>query len=431
MEQVLNFIVSDLFGNAAIFIALIAVVGLLLLKRPFNEVMTGGLKTAIGTVILSQGTGIIVNSISFLTAAFNAISPASTSATVQEIGSADFGQMFGRDIGIVMLVAFLINILVARFTKFKTIFLTGHMLYWFPFIFIAAGYDAGMRGIPLIVIATLFTAAYMIISPNLFQPFVRAVTGSNDIAIGHPTTILSIVAGLTARVFGNKAKSTEDIKMPKSLSFLKEIGISSAIVICLTHLVFAGILAANGIDFVEVFKLNSPASLITFSLSQGFIFGAGITVMMLGVRMMVAEIVPAFKGISNKFVPDAIPALDCALLFPYAPNAMVIGFLVSMVTSIITIILTGSFGLFQTVIFPLTVTCCFEIGTAGVISNAQGGLRGTIIGTAVAGVLMVLLVGVGAPFFMKTVNSWLLVYGGNDFSFWGIIEGLVARLFVH
>ena len=41
---------------------------------------------------------------------------------------------------------------------------------------------------------------------------------------------------------------------------------------------------------------------------------------------------------------------------------------------------------------------------------------------------MVLLVGFGAYFFSNTIQDWMLVYGGNDFSLFGIIEGIVAKL---
>lgn len=426
MKGVLDFIVQDVFGNAAIFIAIIAAVGLILQKKKFSEVLSGGFKTAIGTVALTSGVNILITAILGLSDAFVALKPQTVSAA-GELGASAFSAQFGAEIGIVMLLAFAINILVARFTKFKTIFLTGHMLYWFPFVFLAAGYDAGLTGAPLVILAAIATALYMVVSPNILQPYVRAVTGSNDFAVGHPTTILSLIAGTVAKWVGNKEKSTESLNLPKSLSFLKEIGISSAIVIAITYYVFAILLVINGKSPVEIFDLRAGVSMVTFGLIKGFTFGTGITIMMLGVRMMIAEIVPAFKGISDKFVPDAIPALDCAILFPFAPNAMIIGFITSMITSIITIIIVSSMGVFPTVILPLTVTCLFEIGTAGVISNAQGGIKGTIIGTAVAGIVMVLLIGFGAPFFLKTINSWLLVYGGQDFSFWGILEGLVAR----
>jgi PTS system ascorbate-specific IIC component len=426
MKGVLDFIVQDVFGNAAIFIAIIAAIGLILQKKKFSEVLSGGFKTAIGTVALTSGVSILITAILGLSDAFVALKPQTVNAA-GELGASAFSAQFGAEIGIVMLLSFAINILVARFTKFKTIFLTGHMLYWFPFVFLAAGYDAGLTGAPLIILATIVTALYMVVSPNILQPYVRAVTGTNDFAVGHPTTILSLIAGTIAKYVGNKEKSTESLNLPKGLSFLKEIGISSAIVIALTYYVFAILLVVNGKSPVEIFGLRAGVSMATFGLIKGFTFGTGITIMMLGVRMMIAEIVPAFKGFSDKFVPDAIPALDCAILFPFAPNAMIIGFITSMITSIITIIIVSSMGVFPTVILPLTVTCLFEIGTAGVISNAQGGIRGTIIGTAVAGIVMVLLIGFGAPFFLKTINSWLLVYGGQDFSFWGILEGLVAR----
>ena len=84
--------------------------------------------------------------------------------------------------------------------------------------------------------------------------------------------------------------------------------------------------------------------------------------------------------------------------------------------------------MFPTVVIPLMSTCFFEIGTAAIIGNATGGVRGCIIGAAVSGVIAVLLVGFGAYFFNNTIQQWMLVYGGQDFDLWGIICGSVAHL---
>lgn len=426
--EILNFIVSDIFGNASIFLALIAAVGLIVQRKTIVEILQGSAKTAIGVVVLTQGNGIIISAIVGLSAAFSALNPTTASA-VTEIGSDAFGAMFGTQIGIVMIIAFALNILVARFTKWKTIFLTGHMLYWFPFVFLAAGYDAGLRDTKLLILATVFTALYMIIMPNLLQPFVRKVTGDDSFAIGHPTAGLSIISGFLGQMFGDKSKSTESLNFPKGLAFLKEISITGGIVVALTYVVMTVLMYMNGIDGAAVFGLASASKLFSHILLMAFTFGAGLTVLLLGVRMVIAEIVPAFKGFSDKIVPGAIPALDCPMLFAYAPNALVIGFITAMITSVITIILTSSMGIFQTVVLPLTITCFFELGTAAIIGNATGGVRGAILGSAVGGVIMVFLVGFGAPFFMNTINQWLLVFGGQDFSIWGIIAGLFARLF--
>ncbi len=83
---------------------------------------------------------------------------------------------------------------------------------------------------------------------------------------------------------------------------------------------------------------------IVFSLIQGVTFAAGVFIILTGVRLILAEIVPAFKGISEKLVPNSKPALDCPIVFPYAQNAVLIGFFVSFITGVI-----GMFILFYLV----------------------------------------------------------------------------------
>lgn len=420
--KILNFIINEIFGQGAIFLALIAMIGLLLQKKSFSEILRGTAMTAIGFFVLTQGTAIITGkSIDGLAAAFNTIMPSAAGAPDIDMSP------YGTQIGIVMVVGFLINLLVARFTKWKSVFLTGHMLYWFPYVFVAAGVNAGLQGTPLVVLATIMTAIYLVVAPNLMKPLVKEVTGDDSFTIGHPTTTLSVISGYLGKLIGNKAKSTEDIKFPKGLGFLREVSITGSIVIAITYIVMMFILRANGKIPGEVWGYaGGSTGAFTYIFSKSLFFGAGVTVMLLGVRLLIAEIVPAFKGIADKLVPGAIPALDCPVLFNYAPNALIIGFVVAMITSTITILLTA--GMFPTIIIPLTFTCFFEIGTAAIIGNGTGGVRGAIVGAAVSGIIMVFLVGLGSYFFMNTINNWMLVYGGQDFSLWGIITGSIAKL---
>ena len=419
--SVLNFIIKEIFGQGAIFLALVAMVGLILQKKKPSEIVRGTLMTAIGFFVLNTGTGLITGkSIDGIIATFNTLMPGNAAAPA----SVDIGAEYGTQIGVVMLIGFAFNILVARFTKWKSVFLTGHMLYWFPFVFIAAGVDAGLTGGKLIGFAAVFTGLYMVIAPNLMRPLVKAVTGKDDFTIAHTTTTLSVIAGFVAGLVGDKSKSCEDLKLPASLGFLREVSITGSISIALVYLILFGVVSSQGLVPAEVFGYTG--SFFTYLFTHSVYFGVGVTVMLQGVRMLIAEIVPAFKGIAEKLVPGAIPALDCPVLFGYGPNSLLIGFIVAVITSTATILLTR--GMFPTVIIPLIFTCFFENGCAAIIANAKGGIRGTIIASALNGVIMVLLVGFGAYFFNKTIQTWMLVYGGQDFSLFGIIEGIIARL---
>ena len=42
-----------------------------------------------------------------------------------------------------------------------------------------------------------------------------------------------------------------------------------------------------------------------------------------------------------KLVPGAIPAIDCPVVYPYAPNAVLIGFLVSFLGGIVGLLVLG------------------------------------------------------------------------------------------
>ena len=46
MDAVLNFVINEIFGQGAIFLALIALIGLILQKKPVSEIVRGTIMTA-------------------------------------------------------------------------------------------------------------------------------------------------------------------------------------------------------------------------------------------------------------------------------------------------------------------------------------------------------------------------------------------------
>lgn len=100
-----------------------------------------------------------------------------------------------------------------------------------------------------------------------------------------------------------------------------------------------------------------------------------------------------------------------------------------MITSTILVVLANSFQLFGVLIVPLVITSFFECGGAAVIGEGQGGFRGAVLGTIAASVTMVALVGFSAMIFSTTIQSWILIFGGNDLSLWGMIGRGISSLF--
>ncbi len=62
-----------ILSNASVLVGLIALVGLLALKKPFEAVVSGTLKTIIGFIIIGGGAGIVVNTVVPLGDLFNKV----------------------------------------------------------------------------------------------------------------------------------------------------------------------------------------------------------------------------------------------------------------------------------------------------------------------------------------------------------------------
>ena len=413
LEAIISF-----FRNPPFLLGLIAVVGLALQKKPIDKILKGGFLAAFGMFIIGIGVDVLVGAILPLNILYQGIY--GTEGTVPGLGVDAYTAQYGSIVGLAMLVGFVIHLLIARFTKVKTVFLTGHFLWWMPFIFVAVAVGGGITADwALVVWGGLLSALYWSFMPYILRPFVREVIGDDSFTLGHPSGFLALLAGTIAKYVGNKENSTEDLKLPAGLSFFREVSITGSIVIFITFIVSG--LALGGFD--------NDQGLFTFSLMQGLQFGVGLIILLQGVRMLVNEIVPAFQGISEKLIPDAQPAYDCPLLFNYKPNALLIGFVVAMVVSTTLIIISNAFNIFGVLLIPLIITSFFECGTASIIAEGQGGVRGAVIGTSVAAVAMVLVLGLSLTFYQATIQDWMLIFGGNDMSLWGIVTGFIANLF--
>ncbi|TDW16401.1 PTS system IIC component (L-Asc family) [Breznakia blatticola] len=384
--EVVNFIINNILTQAAITIALIAMAGLILQKKPVGNVISGTLKTLLGFQVLSAGSSIIVQALTYFGQIFTegfgmeGIIPSIESINGQAMN--DLG--LGSQIALTFLAIFICNILIARFTKWKYIFLTGQAILWMATMCTVFGYFAGLRGFPLILVGGIIGGIFAVAMPAIAQPIIRKITGSNDIALGHFCTIGYMFTAGVSKLVGDPSKSTEDLKLPKGFEFLQDTYLSVMVVMVPMFVITA---AFAGPEFCAQFA--GSTNYLMHAFLQAIQFVVGVYVLLSGVRLLLGEIVPAFRGIAMKVVPNAIPALDCPVLFPYAPNAVIVGFVSTTIGSVVAMFVLPVFSL--PMILPGMLTNFFAGGTAGIFGNATGGRRGAIISGICHGFFITLL----------------------------------------
>jgi ascorbate PTS system EIIC component len=313
-----------------LMLGLVALVGLVLLKKSFSDVISGTLKTMAGVLVLFAAVDVLVGVIGIIGTLFGMVFVYEGQAAAGDWVA--FLAEFGVEIVLVMVFGFLVNLVLARVTKWKYVFLTGHIMFWNAFLVVAALADnSTLKGVALVIIGSLVHGFLSTLFPALIAPFVFKLTGKKDFTIGHTTTILAVIGALLGKWFGDPSKSTEDMEVPQGYSFIKSMTVSTSLIMFLIFLVMGFIVGLPAA--AEAFTGGVVWLWFLWIIMQAVLFGAGLTILLTGVRMMLGEIVPAFNGIAKKIVPDGIPALDCPMVFPYGQNALMIGFPIAMIAS--------------------------------------------------------------------------------------------------
>lgn len=415
----LDFLV-DVLSTPAILVGLVALIGLLLQKKSASETVTGTIKTIMGFLVLSGGAAIVTGSLTPFGTMFEhgfgiqGIVP--NNEAIVGVALKDLG----TQTALIMAFGMLVNILIARFTKLKYIFLTGHHTLYMACMIAAIFVAGGITGTPLVIMGALLLGLIMAVMPALAQPTMRKITGVDDVAFGHFGTVGYILSAWVGKLVGKGSKSTEEIDFPQSLTFLRDTSVAISLTMAILYMIVA---FAAGQTFIEA-ELSGGQHFVVFALIQAITFAGGVYVILAGVRLILAEIVPAFRGIAMKLVPNAKPALDCPVVFPYAPNAVLIGFLSSFAGGVVGLFILIALG--APAILPGVVPHFFCGATAGVFGNATGGRRGAIIGAFAQGLLITFL-----PALLMPVLGGLGFAGSTfsdaDFGVWGILIGKVIQ----
>ena len=421
MNSVLHFLVYDLLGTSSILVGFIAMFGLILQKKSWDKVAIGTIKTIVGFVIFSAGSSLATSSLNsfqtLFTQAFNLEGVLPLAEAVTALAQNKFGSI----VALIMVAGFIANLIVARFTPLKYIFLTGqHNLYLaalLTVIFKANGVSDGIT----IVLGAIILGVSAALFPAIAQKGMRKITGEDELAMGHYVTIAYALSSFIGSKVGNPEYSTEKLKLPSWLMIFKDYIVSVTLSVAVFYYISAFIAGKENVE-----ALSGGVSWILFPFLQSLSFAASLFIIITGVRMVLGEIVSAFVGISEKLIPNAKPALDCPVVFQYAPTATVLGFLSAYIGGLICIPI---FILLKTpVIIPVAVPYFFIGATAGVFGNASGGWKGAIAGGFITGILIAVGPALIYPI-MSSIGLTGTSFPETDFVSEGVILNFILGFF--
>ncbi|MET1160065.1 MAG: PTS ascorbate transporter subunit IIC [Thermoprotei archaeon] len=386
LVDILAWIGTNLIGQPIILLGIVGFIGLWIQKKPISDILTSTFKIMIGVGMMIAGATLFVQEL------LNFQNLIGSAAGIQPkyppgyISLNDLIANFGSYAAIIMTIGFIIHLIIAYVTPLKFVYLTGHLMWWVSLTVTATllTINPNMPPWMIIGIGSIVMALYWSIQPAYIHGAMRAVMQSDEIAYGHTSSFAAWLAFKLGKFVGKPEESTEAIKFPKGLEFFKDYAVSTAIILGLIMIIAA--IVGWFINPTAAQELAGDLNPIVWAFIRGIYFAISIVVLLTGVRMFIAEIVPAFRGIATRVIPGVRPALDCPVVFPRAPTAVIIGFISGLIVFLIFMGIFIATGF--AIIVPPMIMLFFPGGAAAVFGNTSGGWKGAILGGAINGAIL-------------------------------------------
>lgn len=410
-------------------IGFIVLLGYILKGEKWYNTLGGTLKAIIGMLILNVGSGGLVSNFRPILVAlkdrFNLTATVIDPYFGQNAVTAGVEEVFGKGfdgVMILLLIAFIVNILLVRFNKFtkcRTLFTTGHVqvqqastAFWLIMFAIPALLN---NDILMIICMSIVLGAYWAVGSNLTVKPMQELTDGAGFGIAHQQ-MFGIRLGYWAadKFFGEKkdkdgnvtrkVKKVGDLELPGFFSIFNENMVCTAILMT----VFFGILMAviGRETLAAADAAAGSGSFVVYCFDKCLNFAVYLAILQLGVRTFVTELTASFQGIADKLLPSSIPGVDCAVCYGFGDsNAVTFGFLAGLAGQLVAIVALIAFK------SPVLIICgfvpvFFDNATIGLVANEKGGLKACLIIPFISGLIQVF----GSAFIAGWVG--MAAYGG-------------------
>lgn len=389
--SVIKFIVYQVLSNETLFLGIIALIGLLFQRKNLSETVKGVVHTIVGFAILMAGVNILINSLSPVIMKLNAtwhvhgVLPTNDAA----FGIVMHFNQIANDVILTFILAFIIHLLLVKITPgklFKNVYLMAQMmLYLAAFLNVTIPTVLHTNNWETVIIGAVLSALYLTYSPAITRYLARH--WMHDTTLGFMDQVGAIIAHYVGKWCGSRdpQQDADNMRLPKWANMFKD---DTVMLFFVMPLIFIGIGLAVGPHGIQQLMGHTATNnnWIIWLILQGINFTAGIVILMYGVNMFIAAIVPAFKGISEKLLPGAIPALGAPTIFPYSPMGGMFGFLGSSIGCILVTILTITCHA-PVIVFPSPIIMYFDGMVMGIFGNKAGGWRGALAAGFVTGMI--------------------------------------------